>query len=96
MDYEQANCPDCGEAIAGHELEWDNGNGTSGRHSKPRCQSCGDDIDVGEIDWFSREGPSIHRCPSCEGVLGITPPATEGVMVYYCPGCSTVLGIEAN
>lgn len=51
---------------------------------------------MGEVEWVSREGPYIHRCPSCSGILGTTPPVSEGVMVYYCPGCSVVLGVEGN
>jgi predicted RNA-binding Zn-ribbon protein involved in translation (DUF1610 family) len=96
MDYEKANCPECGEGIAGHELEWDNGIGRSSRLDYPLCRSCGEEIDVSDIEWISREGPYIHRCPSCSGVLGTTPPVSEGVMVYYCPGCNVVLGIEGN
>lgn len=96
MDYEKANCPECGEGIAGHELEWDNGNGSSNRLDDPLCRSCGEKIDVGNVEWISREGPYLHRCPSCEGILGTTPPVSESVMIYYCPGCNVVLGVSGG
>lgn len=91
MDYEKAYCPECDEGIAGHEMEW----GGSSRYP-PRCRRCGEEFDVGELDSISREGPHIHYCPSCEGILGTTPPTSDTVNVYYCPGCKVVLGIEAG